>query len=136
MEFGKIPLFDLIKRRLTWLDQRQQVISQNIANADTPKYRSHDIKAFNFREELRKQTSPVVNMEMTRVNHLPGIRQRPGAFVETVDRKPYETAPDGNAVVLEEQIAKMNEIDANHRLTTEIYKKQLNMIKTAIGKGR
>ncbi|OHC80376.1 MAG: flagellar basal-body rod protein FlgB [Rhodospirillales bacterium RIFCSPLOWO2_01_FULL_65_14] len=136
MEFGKIPLFDLVKSRLGWLGHRQDVVSQNIANADTPKYRARDVQPFKFEDVLRRSTRQPVNMQVTQVNHLPGIRQRPDAFKETVERNPYETSPDGNSVVLEEQIGKMNEIDINHRLITELYKKHLNMIKTAIGKGR
>ena len=136
MEFGKIPLFDLVKSRLGWLGHRQDVGSQNIANADPPKDRARGVQPFKFEDVLRRSTRQPVNMQVTQASHLPGIRQRPDAFKETVERKPYETSPDGNSVVLEEQIGKMNEIDINHRLITELYKKHLNMIKTAIGKGR
>lgn len=136
MEFGKIPLFDLVKQRLAWLGQRHEVISQNIANTDTPAFKAHDLKPFKFEDVLREQTRRPVNMAVTQVNHLPGVRRRTDAFGETVERKPYETSPDGNSVVLEEQMGKMNETSVTHRLTTELYKKHLGLIKTAIGRGR
>ena len=44
-----------------------------------------------------------------------------------------ETSPNGNSVVLEEQMAKMGETGISHRLTTELYKKHLNMIRMAVG---
>ena len=48
-----------------------------------------------------------------------------------------ETAPDGNQVILEEQMVRMNETVTNHGLVTEIYRKQLGMFKTAArGGGR
>jgi flagellar basal-body rod protein FlgB len=44
-----------------------------------------------------------------------------------------ETSPNGNSVVLEEQMAKLSETEISHRLTTNLYKKHLNMLKMAIG---
>jgi flagellar basal-body rod protein FlgB len=136
MELGNIPLFQLVKKRLSWLGQRHELVSQNTANADTPKYRARDIKPFNFREVLRQETRPPLNMQMTTASHLPGVRKRASDFGEGEVRKPYETAIDGNSVVLEEQMAKENETAISHRLTTELYKKHLGMIKAALGKGR
>jgi len=75
-------------------------------------------------------------MQVTTVNHLPGVRKRVTDFGETVVRKPYETTIDGNSVVLEEQMAKENETAVSHRLTTELYKKHLGMIRLALGKNR
>jgi flagellar basal-body rod protein FlgB len=136
MEFGSIPLFELVKKRLAWLGQRHEIVSQNIANADTPKFQARDIKAFDFKEVLRQEARPPLNMQTTAASHLPGVRKRVADFGETVVRKPYETSIDGNSVVLEEQMAKQNETAVSHRLTTELYKKHLGMIKIALGKGR
>lgn len=121
---------------MSWLNQRHEVLSQNIANADTPKYRSRDIQPFKFRDVLRQETRPPLNMQMTTASHLPGIRKAAKDFGESEVRKPYETAIDGNSVVLEEQMAKENETAVSHRLTTELYKKHLGMIKMALGRIR
>ena len=56
-------------------------------------------------------------------------------FRETDVRRPYETSPDGNQVVLEEQMIKMNETTTNHNLITQIYKKQLAMFKSVTRTG-
>ncbi len=50
MEFGKLPLFALMSRRLAFLGKRQLVLAQNIANADTPGYRAQEVKEPKFRE--------------------------------------------------------------------------------------
>lgn len=39
-------LFDVASRQMKWLADRQSVTAQNIANADTPGYRSKDIEPF------------------------------------------------------------------------------------------
>ena len=41
--FADLPLLSQIKGRLSWLDERQRVIAQNVANADTPGYASRDL---------------------------------------------------------------------------------------------
>jgi flagellar basal-body rod protein FlgB len=45
----------MISRRMDWLSQRQTVLSQNVANADTPNYQPRDLKTLDFRAELRGQ---------------------------------------------------------------------------------
>ena len=134
MELTKLPVFGLMRERMNWLNQRQGVIAQNVANADTPKYPSQDLKAFDFRDVIRQNSpkSRQVSVMMTKPAHIPGSRgQRgPSSFKEENVRRPYETAPDGNQVVLEEQMIKMNETVTNHNLITRIYRKQLSMFRT------
>ena len=42
--FTDLPLLSQIKGRLSWLDERQRVIAQNVANADTPGYVGRDLQ--------------------------------------------------------------------------------------------
>ena len=46
MDPTQIGLFDLAERRLAWADRRQELLAQNIANANTPGYRPHDLQPF------------------------------------------------------------------------------------------
>ncbi len=133
MELDKITLFSAVKRRLSWLTQRQEVLAQNVANADTPQYRARDLKAFNFREIIRRENSQL-NIEMSDPSHLPGQRKRIRDFSQVEERKPFETAPNGNSVIVEEQMAKINGSQINHKLTTNLYKKHLTMFRIALGK--
>lgn len=131
MELDKISLFSVIKKRLAWLGQRHEVVAQNIANADTPNYQARDIQAFKFRDLVRNQGSSL-RMVTTESNHLKGVSKRASDFAVTKDRNPFETNPTGNSVVLEEQMAKLNENGISHRLATELYKKHLNMFRLAV----
>ncbi len=133
MDLNKLSLFSMMKKRLSWLSQRQEVLAQNIANADTPDYKPVDLKPFKFGDLVRRE-SMQVNMDVTSEGHLGGQRKRIRDFDSEQAQKPFETAPAGNAVILEEQMAKVNENQINHRLTTEIYKRNLSMIKMALGK--
>ena len=133
MDFNKMSLFGMVKSKLAWLGQRQEILAQNIANSDTPKYRASALKPYNFDELMRKEAGQL-NMVTDGASHLPGRRVRVRDYASVVERRPFETMPNGNAIVLEEQMAKVNETQINHNLMTQLYKKHLNMIKMAIGK--
>jgi flagellar basal-body rod protein FlgB len=45
MDPGDTSLFSLITKRMSWLSQRQKVLAQNIANADTPGYAPRDLNS-------------------------------------------------------------------------------------------
>ena len=103
MELKSMTLFQVVKKRMDWLTQRQEVLSQNIANADSPKYRAKDLKSYNFKELIRREGAQL-NMTVSGDEHLPGRRKRIRDFAEANDKRPFETTPMGNSVVLEEQM--------------------------------
>lgn len=133
MELDKLSLFSVVKRRLAWLGHRQEVLAQNIANSDTPRYQARDLKAFTFKDLVRSQ-SPNIRMTVTAGSHLSGSPKRVSNFKVETERLPFETSPNGNSVVLEEQMAKISETGISYRLTTELYKKHLGMLRMAIGR--
>jgi len=133
MDLFQLKLFQRISERMNWLGVRQQVLSQNNANADTPDYVPHDLKPLNFEDHLVK--TPRVVQERTNPLHMSGT----GAPVDTVDdekqRNPYESAPVGNSVVLEEQMTRMADAQANYQLMTNLYRKNVDLLKMALGRG-
>ncbi|WP_207459439.1 flagellar basal body rod protein FlgB [Azospirillum sp. SYSU D00513] len=133
MDLGNLGLFKLMSRKMGWLTQRQEVLSQNIANADTPEFKGRDLKPFSFRDALSdgRRIQPAA----TNVAHLQGTRGPGGMDKEQRVRNPYETAPDGNNVVLEEQMLKVSQTTMDYQTITNLYKKQVNMIRTAIRSG-
>lgn len=133
MDLKKLPLFDLMARRMSWLAQRQEVLAQNIANANTPDYTPQDLKPMSFGEEM-KRLAPV-NPDRTSELHLAGtVVRKPAPFRSDDQRKRYEVAPDGNSVVVEEQMVKVAETQMDYQLVTNLYRKHVDMIKTAIGR--
>jgi flagellar basal-body rod protein FlgB len=133
VDLKKLPLFDLLTRRMTWLSQRQEVLAQNIANANTPDYTPQDLKPMPFAETM-KRLAPV-NPDRTSDLHLAGtVVRRAQPFRDEEQRKRYEVAPDGNSVVIEEQMIKVAETQMDYQLITNLYRKHVDMIKTAIGR--
>lgn len=135
MGLSSLTLFNMMKERIGWLGRRQEILAQNVANADTPHYEARDLRPFNFKELIQERPKPFVPM-LTSPMHRPGVQQAYSQFGEVIKPAPYETSPDGNGVVLEEQMAKIGDTRVQHRLMTELYSKNISMIRIALGKGR
>lgn len=134
MALQSSPLYSMIGDKMDWLAQRQRVISQNIANADTPGYRAKEIAELNFTQSLREARGALA-LQQTSDNHIPSPNQRETHRVGRQSR-PYEVAPAGNAVILEEQMMKMNETTADYNLATSLFKKYQGLYQVALGSGR
>jgi flagellar basal-body rod protein FlgB len=129
------PLFTLISARLGWLSQRQATLSQNLANADTPDYRPRDLRPADFASLVRPVPDPAGQIVLARTDpgHLDdGRSARIGLNARAGDSS-YETTPDGNAVILEEQMAKATATALDYQLTSNLYRKYLGMMRTALG---
>ena len=135
MDLNKLPLFALATKRMGWLAKRQEVLSQNVANADTPDYVPFDLKPQNFRSMLKAAGAgdgvPQVTLARTEPGHI-APRRDPGNYRDQKDRQDYETAPSGNAVILEEQLMKVSETQTDYRMATTLYQRHLQMLKDAL----
>jgi len=130
MDLKDSGLFRLMSDKMAWHNQRQEVLSKNISNADTPDYRPNDLVAFDFKKQLRASTQ--MQLAGATSGHLKGTIPDKGAFRGEEERSPYETAPDGNSVVLEEQMMKVGENSMEYQTVTNLYRKQVGLLKTAI----
>lgn len=132
MDLTQMPLFKMLGTRMRWLNERQRVLAQNVANADTPGYRAMDLREPDFRGMLRDARGDL-RMAATGSGHMAaGKRSSAGFRVDEV-RDDYEATPNGNAVVLEEEMMKVTETAADYQMMTNLYKKHVQLIKTAIG---
>ncbi len=129
MDPTRIGVFDLAERRLSWADHRQAVLAQNIANANTPNYKPHDLRPFASALAGATAVAPM----RTQPNHLAGTVAAK-APNEVVDRT-HMRSPDGNAVALDEQLVKVADTETTHSLVTTIYRKYLGMFSMALGRG-
>jgi flagellar basal-body rod protein FlgB len=125
MDVSSIPLFALADRRLAWIDARQSVLAQNIANADTPGWRGRDLKPF-----AATLSNATLGLTRTDPGHL-GPSPSAAALAPSVNRG--ESGPDGNGVSMDQELVKVADTDAAHELVTNVTKKYLGMFRTAIG---
>ncbi|MFC7335247.1 flagellar basal body rod protein FlgB [Rhodocista pekingensis] len=127
MDLAAIGLFHLASRRMDYLGARHQVIAENVANANSPGYRAKDLKAFDFQSAMQ---SAAVRPSLTDPAHLAGLREARD-FKEDRQAAAYEMAPDGNGVVLEEQMMKAAEVRQAYDLAAGLFQKHVGMLRQA-----
>jgi len=132
MGYADLPLLSQIKGRMTWLDERQRVVAQNVANADTPGFVARDLKApTDFAAAMRQGGS--LQMSRTNTAHIAPAQAATARF--TSEATPdSETTLDGNSVVVEEQMLKMAESRMAYDAAIGLYTKSMQMLRMAAKK--
>ena len=131
MDLSHIPIFEALTKRMTWLTQRQTVLAENVANANTPGYAAKDLKEPDFKT-LIGQGKPGMQLAATQSGHIAGAG--PGRDFG-VSQVVTEKSIDGNGVSIEEQMMKVSTNASDYALVTSIYKNQVALIKMALGGG-
>lgn len=115
---------------MEWLGDRQRVLAQNIANANTPDYAPKDLVEPDFASHLR--SGGTLRMQVTDASHAiggGGAAQRQ----ETV-RSPFAATISGNSVDLESELRKVSETGVRYQTMVNLYQKHIALLKTAIGR--
>ncbi len=134
MDLQSLKLFKAATTKMDWAAQRQKVLSQNISNADTPDYKPKDLKKLDFRNVLRDEIAPV-HVARTNPNHLKGTIPEQDPFRSRTLMKSFEESPDGNEVVLEEQMQKVGDTRSEYNTAVQLMQSNMKMLKMALGKG-
>ncbi len=124
-----IPLFAMLKAKLGYDNDRQKVIAQNVANADTPGYAPRDLAGFSFEQAMRAGAGGVSPVR-TQAMHLAG-RARPAGAFKAGAAPDTEARLDGNQVVLEEQMMKMQDARGDYETAITLYTQSLGLLRTA-----
>ncbi len=133
MDPSPIGLFELADKRLQWLGAREGVLAENVANADTPGWKSRDLKP--FAQVLAQSVSGGgLNLAgvplQTNPMHLAGTL----GGEEGAQALRDEQAPDGNSVALDKELEKIAQTDSDHEAVTAIYHKYIGMFREALGR--
>jgi len=139
MDITSIPIMNALKKQMNWLNTNQSVISQNIANADTPGYHAKDLQKNDFSSLVSELSGGQsagrgsVNMRTTNARHMnaSGVA---GDEATVKKAKNSEEALNGNSVVLEEEMLKLADNQMKYGMVVNLYKKNLGLLKIAMGK--
>jgi flagellar basal-body rod protein FlgB len=132
MDLTSLKLFKMATTRMDWAAQRQKVLAQNIANADTPDYRPKDVKEINFKDVLRGTAAAPVNVARTNVNHLKGTIPEQDRFRSQGLPKTFEESPDGNQVIIEEQMQKVGNTRTEYNTAVTLMSSHMKMLSIAL----
>ncbi|MSO98059.1 MAG: flagellar basal body rod protein FlgB [Rhodospirillaceae bacterium] len=134
MDLQSLKLFQMAMTKMDWAAQRQKVLAQNVSNADTPDYKPKDLKKLDFKHLLRDEIAPV-KVARTNPAHAKGSIPEQDPFRSRSLMKSFEESPDGNEVILEEQMQKVGDTRGEYNTAIQLMQSHMKMLKIALGKG-
>ena len=130
MPISNIPIFSMLRARMQWHEDRQRVLSDNVANSDMPNYRPRDLTQLKFETSVPPALTPL-SLAQTDSGHIAGAVSA-SQFPED-QRVGYDIRPAGNAVNLEDEMMKVAANQMDYQAATALYTRSLGLIKIAIG---
>jgi flagellar basal-body rod protein FlgB len=116
-------LLSLADARMVYSERRTAILAQDIANADTPGFVARDLPDFASLLQGMRLAPASSGASLQQPRTAPHARRVPGPMT-----------PDGNAVDVEQTLAKLADTDSAQRLASEIYSKYLNFYRIAVGR--
>ena len=135
MSISDLPVLSALRTKMQWHQVRQRVLSENVSNSDTPKFRPRDLVEPKF-DTAGAQKGSMGQLAMARTSSSHFAPSDGGGKSFDVNSKAgFETRPAGNSVNLEEEMMKVSANQMDYAAVTSLYSKSLHLLKTAIGKG-
>lgn len=115
------------------LSKRQQVVASNIANIDTPGYKTKDIPFYATMQELLP--GPSSSMKATRPEHLEEWTFAP-VVPDVFEVQGLPARPDQNNVDIDREMLKLGETSFGYSMTAMLLRTKFRAIASSINEGR
>ena len=127
------PKIDILQKAVGAATLRQKVISDNIANVNTPQFKKSEVQ---FEELLAKEMEePKLQMARTNQAHLPAAKNGfPDAKINTITQTSYRT--DGNNVDIDTEMAGMAKNNIYYNAVVQQLSGYFSGIRSAIKEGK
>ena len=134
MAISDLPALSVLRTKMQWHQERQSVLSENVANSDTPNFKPRDLVEPKF-DNRGSVTGSIGTLPLLRTSaaHITPAGGGGDSFDQN-KKAGFETRPAGNAVNLEDEMLKVSANQMDYAAVAELYSKSLSLIKTAIGK--
>jgi flagellar basal-body rod protein FlgB len=129
MDLSKSPLLAGLANRLQFLAARTSVISENIANADTPGFVARDLSAPSFEARVTGA------LRTSDPRHIGASAHAGGAAAPHL-APDGEASLSGNQVSIETQMMKLSATRMDYGLASSIYRKSVELMRLAVRGGR
>lgn len=125
--FDRIETLHMANSLTTHASERQKLIAQNVANADTPGFRSRDLGQ--FAETYRSE--PATKLRATRPGHAIGVSW--GGDDRALDAG-GEPSPNGNTVSIEDEMIRTAQARKEFDIAIAVTRSSLSLIRTSLGR--
>ena len=124
-------IFGIHERALTLQARRAEVLSTNLANANTPGYKARDVDFASILGEMSGNQSGDLKMAATNAGHMNSATEN----ADTVDLKyriPFEPSPDGNSVETYREHAEFLENAIRYQTTLTVLGGRIRSLMSAL----
>ncbi len=125
--------FRFFQQSIALRAQRQEVLSSNIANADTPNYKARD---FDFKTAMQSAMDgsmrlPDTQLALTSVRHIPAKAVSP-APTDMQYRLPMQASLDGNTVDMDQERVRFADNTLHYQSSMQILTGRIRSLMSAI----
>ncbi|CAB3694518.1 MAG: flagellar basal body rod protein FlgB [Achromobacter pulmonis] len=125
--------FRFFQQSLALRAQRQEVLSSNIANADTPNYKARD---FDFKAAMQNAIEgsmrlPDTSLTLTSARHIPAKAVSEGP-TQMLYRLPYQPSLDGNTVDMDVERVQFADNTLHYQSTMQLLSGRIRSMMSAI----
>ncbi len=113
---------------MTYHRDRHSVLAGNVSNVDTPGYRPKDLV------RTERASFEAVSLTLTNSGHLES-QESVTQTVESFEDSDEYQSPDGNAVSLERELAKIDANRVRYTTSAELVSRRLALLRYAAGDG-
>ncbi len=118
MSFMETPMMRRLEQYLDLVAFRHELISSNLANLDTPGYRTQDV---DFSSEMRRAEQRLADAPVSpHVKEIRGLIER----------------PDGNNVSLDRESLALARTQLQYRAGVELLRTEIHRLQSAINEGK
>ena len=127
--FQSLTVFETAYAMAVHAGQKQAIVAQNVANADTPGYVACDLPSFKHVYSPGAQDRGM--QRATRDGHLNGLVHDARTLIE--EDKSF-ASPDGNTVSIEAEMLRGTEAKRQHDRSLAIYQSALTILRASLGR--
>lgn len=125
--FDRIETLRMASSLTTHASERQKLIAQNVANADTPGFHARDLGR--FAESYRSEAS--TTLRATRPGHATGISWGDSPRAKDAGGEP---SPNGNTVSIEDEMIRTAQARREFDIAIAVTRSSLSLIRTSLGR--
>lgn len=132
---GSTPSIQNLERALDGAALRQKLITNNIANVDTPGYKRSDVS---FEEQLKRSMSSVNSMPLSRTNpaHQSGSGRDASSSFTIVQDSSSTYRNDGNNVDIEREMVESTRNNIYYNTATQLLSGRFSALRYVIEEGK
>ena len=124
------PVLNVLQKGLEASSLRQKVLSNNVANIDTPNFKRSDVDFEAVLGIALSQKSGVLSMKKTSPQHIPGVADGGGGQI--VKDQATTLRNDGNNVDIDEEMTNVAKNGLYYNSLTRTISSQLGLLRVVI----